>query len=117
MAMDLILVLFLATAGSCLAQEDGRSTADQRTATGSMVLIHGATFLMGIDAAQIPGVGKIFGINAPELFQDEVPKHRVTLRDFYIDQYLVTNVQFQRFTEANPEWQPNRMPRELDNGN
>ncbi len=82
-----------------------------------MVLVRGATFPMGIDAAQIPRLGKIFGIDAPELFQGMVPKHRVTLDDFSIDKYLVTNAQFQRFTNSKAEWQSNRIPAGLDNGN
>jgi formylglycine-generating enzyme len=82
-----------------------------------MALIRGVTTQMGIDATQIPGLEKTFDINAPQLFQDELPKHAVTLDDFYIDKYPVTNAQFKRFADANPEWQPDRIPPELHNGN
>jgi len=55
---------------------------------GSMVPVRGATAQVGIDAAQIPSLVESFGIDAPRLFEDEVPKHWVTVDDFYIDKYL-----------------------------
>ncbi len=121
----LILALFSSLPQDCLAQVESRSTpagaAQQangtNTAVGSMVLVRGGTVQIGIDATQIPSLEKTFDIDAPQLLQDEVPKHWVTLDDFYIDKRLVTNAQFKRFTDANPEWQPGLIPRELDNGN
>ena len=83
----------------------------------SMTHVRGGTLQIGIDATQIPSFQRIFDIGSPQLFQDEVPKHRVTLDDFYIDPCPVTNAQFQRFTDANPEWQPEGISRDLDNGN
>jgi len=82
-----------------------------------MVRLRGGTVQMGIEATQIPGLLKTFDIHAPQVFQDEVPKHSVTLDGFYFDKYLVTNAQFKSFTDANPEWQPDRIPREPHNGN
>jgi formylglycine-generating enzyme required for sulfatase activity len=82
-----------------------------------MVLVLGGTIQVGIDATEIQQFEKIFGIDTPQLFLDEVPRHWVTVNDFYIDKYLVTNSQFKRFTEANPEWQPGRIPPQIDNGN
>jgi formylglycine-generating enzyme required for sulfatase activity len=72
---------------------------------------------MGIDAKEIPRFQNIFGIDAAELFKDEVPKHWVTVGDFQIDKNLVTNAEFKKFTDANPEWQPDRVRSDLDNGN
>lgn len=88
-----------------------------RPAPGPMVRIHGATFSMGIDADQVSSFQKIFSIDAPQLFQDEVPKHEVTIDNYFIDQFPVTNAQFKRFTDVNPEWQPSQISRDLDNGN
>jgi formylglycine-generating enzyme required for sulfatase activity len=82
-----------------------------------MVLVRGATTQMGIDTAQIPSLVKTFNIGVPQLFQDEVPKHSVTIDDFYIDKYPVTNAEFKKFTDFNPEWRPDRIPRTLHNGN
>jgi len=94
-----------------------RQTNGTSTAIGSMVLVHGGTLEIGIDAAQIPRLQRIFDVDSPQLFQDEVPKHSVTIDDFYIDKYPVTNTQFKRFIDANPEWQADRIPHYLDNGN
>jgi sulfatase modifying factor 1 len=121
----LVLLLFLWLPSSCLAQIETRSmpgaraqdTRETSKAVGSMVLVRGATVQMGIDASEIPRFEKIFDIHVPQLFQDEVPRHGVTLDDFQIDKYPVTNAQFKRFTDANPEWQAGRIPAELDNGN
>jgi formylglycine-generating enzyme len=82
-----------------------------------MVLVRGATDQMGIDAGEIPRLAKTFNIDAPDLFQDEVPKHSVTIDDFYIDSYPVTNAEFKKFVDSNSEWQPDRIPRTLHNGN
>lgn len=81
-----------------------------------MVLVHGGTIDMGIDAGEIPRFQKFFDIHNTQLFQDELPKHSVTVSDFYIDKYLVTNRQFKRFTDANAAWQADRIRPELDNG-
>lgn len=86
-------------------------------ALDSMVLVHGGTLQIGIDAEQIPNLQKIFDVDNPQLFKDEVPKHSVTVEDFYIDTCPVTNAQFKRFTDGNPQWQPDRMLPDLDNGN
>ena len=82
-----------------------------------MAFVRGGTIQVGIDAAEIPRFQKIFDIDTAQLFQDEVPKHAVTVADFYIDKNLVTNSQFKTFTDANAKWRPGRVPSELDNGN
>ncbi|HSB76813.1 MAG TPA: formylglycine-generating enzyme family protein [Terriglobales bacterium] len=82
-----------------------------------MAWVRGGTIRVGIDASEIPRLAKIFAISRNELFQDEIPRHAITVGDFYLDKYLVTNAQFKRFTEANPEWRPGRVPARLDNGN
>jgi formylglycine-generating enzyme required for sulfatase activity len=82
-----------------------------------MVHVNGGTFEMGIDAGDIPHFEKIFAIHNMQLFQDELPKHPVTISDFLIDRYLVTNQEFRRFVDANAEWRPERIRAELDNGN
>jgi hypothetical protein len=50
-----------------------------------MVLVRGDTARMGIDAAQIPSRVKTFNIDVVQRFPDVVPKHSVTMDDFYID--------------------------------
>lgn len=82
-----------------------------------MVLIHGGAIDMGINADEIPRFQQIFDIHNTQLFQDELPRHAVTVDDFYLDKFPVTNRQFKRFTDANVEWYPDRVRPELDNGN
>jgi sulfatase modifying factor 1 len=121
----LILALFYSLFQGGFAQLESRSAPEDEakqtncssTTISSMVLVRGGTVQIGIDVTQIPSFQKIFDIDSPQLFQDEVPKHWVTLDEFYIDECPVTNAQFKSFTDANPEWQPDRIPRELDNGN
>jgi formylglycine-generating enzyme required for sulfatase activity len=91
--------------------------AQVKTGSGEMVLVRGGTMEMGIDANEIPGFQKIFGIDAAQLFQDEAGRHPVTVDDFYLDKNLVMNAEFKKFVDANPGWQPGRISSELDNGN
>lgn len=69
-----------------------------------MALIRGGTFQMGIDATDIPRFQKIFAIENAKLFAEELPRHTVNVKDFYIDKHLVTNGDFRRFVAANPKW-------------
>ena len=98
---------------TCLGHPPERPQ-DQRD---SMVPIHAATFPMGINRSEIRSYQKVFNIEHPQLFDDEVPRHSVMIGDFYLDKYLVTNDQFKRFLQANPLWQPGNIRREFDNGN
>jgi formylglycine-generating enzyme required for sulfatase activity len=106
------VVVLLLLVSNCLTQQKA-DTAKER----SMAFVGGGSFQVGIDLEEIPRFQKIFDISTPQLFQDEVPKHWVTLDDFYMDENLVTNAQFRVFVEANPEWQPGRLDSKLDNGN
>src|SRR5690242_5596826 len=92
------LALLFCFSAACCAQ----SSTTPAGQDDSMVLIHGATFQMGIDAAEIPRFQKIFNIDHPQLFNDELPKHTVTVGDFYLDKHLVTNAQFKAFLDAKP---------------
>ena len=41
----------------------------------------------------------------------------VYVEEFYIDLYLVTNAQYKKFVDANPEWQKAKAPNEFCTGN
>ena len=45
------------------------------------------------------------------------PGRTVYVNEFYIDIYLVTNAQYKKFVEENPEWQKINIPDELHDGN
>lgn len=82
-----------------------------------MILIPGATFRMGTNAAEIPHLQQIFGVQRAELFEAEVPQHTVTLSDYYLDKDEVTNAQFKKFLDRNPLWRQDRIPAKYQNGN
>lgn len=77
---------------------------NQDTSTNGMILIKGGTFDMGGDNDQAS--------------EDEYPKHKVTLGDFYMDETEVTNAQFKKFVDATgyvttaekkPDWEQMKM--------
>ena len=74
----------------------------------SMVLISGATFQMGTEPSEIAHLQQVFGIKRADLFSAEVPRHTVTIDSFYLDRYEVTNSQFKKFVDKNPQWRQDR---------
>jgi len=74
---------------------------------GTMVLIPGATFQMGIEEHELEELAEM-GKKVPHMgmvqsrwwFGDEMPMHKVTLASFFIDIYEATNAQYIRFVEA-----------------
>jgi len=110
----LFLFIILAMSAGVVAQSRG---AAKISPDADMVLVHGGSIQVGIDAAEIPHFEDVFGVREAELYQDEVPRHAVTVDDFWLDRNLVTNAEFRRFAEAKPEWGPGRVPAEIDNGN
>jgi len=64
----------------------------------------------------IPAGEFIMGSPEGEGGDDEHPQHTVFLDAFYIDAYEVTNAQFKKFLEANPQWRKDKIEREYHNG-
>ena len=67
-----------------------------------MILIPAGEFQMGCGDRDAPS--------------NEKPMHTVYLGDFYIDKYPVTNAQYKRFIDANPQWRKDHIPRKYHNG-
>ncbi len=82
-----------------------------------MVHLAGRTITVGIDASDIGRFQRLFSVSVAQLFEEAVPKHKVKVRSFFIDKYLVTNSQFKKFVDGSPEWQRGKVPVQLDNGN
>ena len=56
------------------------------------------------------------GNHNPDTGNNEQPIHTVDVDAFYIDQYEVTNAQYKKFVDANPQWQKDRIDRKLHDG-
>jgi formylglycine-generating enzyme required for sulfatase activity len=68
------------------------------------------------DIALIPAGEFEMGGNASNAESDEKPAHTVDVEAFYIDKYEVTNVQYKKFADANPQWQKDNIPHKIHNG-
>ena len=66
-----------------------------------MVLIPAGEFQLGGDSGEA----------------NEMPVHTVYVDAFYIDAYPVTNADYKKFVDANPEWQKHRIPEKYHDGN
>ncbi len=72
-----------------------------------MVWIQGGHFLMGTDAKKLPELEKL-GRNVPHMnehnaaywFSDEIPRHPVNVKSFWMDAHEVTNRQYREFVMA-----------------
>ena len=51
-----------------------------------------------------------------EKYDAEKPVHKVTVGEFYLDKYEVTNAQWKKFVGTNPKWQKGRIDRQYHDG-
>ena len=56
------------------------------------------------------------GSNDPEAENDEQPVHTVYVDAFFMDQHEVTNLEYQEFLLANPQWQTEKIDSKFHNG-
>lgn len=88
--------------------------AEERKAApppAGMVLIPAGEFWMGSDEQDTEGRQEEFGFRQP-MYEDEHPRHRRDLPDFYIDRHEVSNAEYKRFlsetgSDAPPPWVQN----------
>ena len=90
--------------------------AQQNRETNGPVSIPGGTFLMGSEAAAVPELRVRYAVTFPNVFENEVPAHKVTVADFRMDPDEVTNARFSSFLDANPEWHQGTFPAARHNG-
>jgi formylglycine-generating enzyme required for sulfatase activity len=112
MMRDVLKLCLIATLFGDVAAQPAVSTLPP----ANMALIPGATYEIGTDAADFPKLMEKFGIKRAALFEEETPKHRVTIGSFYLDRFEVTNSQFKRFIEQNPTWQKEKIAAGYHNG-
>ncbi len=67
-----------------------------------LIFIPAGSFLMGTLEEDIPILMKKFGGDRV-WYGGEMPQHQVYVGDFHIAKYPVTNVEYKRFVDANPE--------------
>ena len=73
-------------------------------------------FITGKDGAPmvlIPAGDFQMGSN---VYDNEKPIHNVYLDDFYMDVYEVTNAQYKKFVDANPQWRKDGIHRKYHDG-
>lgn len=66
---------------------------------GEMILIPAGEFIMGSNRTDTEGLKEKYGF-IKSLFLDEHPQHKVGLKDYYLDKYEVTNIQYKEFVLA-----------------
>ena len=82
----------------------------------NMVLVEGESFIMGTSAEIIDSLADHYGFPR-DFIGSEFPPHLVIISPFYIDRYEVSNEDFKKFLDDNPEWQKNNISDSLHNGN
>lgn len=84
-----------------------------------MILVPAGPFTMGSDKVDTEQQGAEFG-SAKPWYLDEHPEHQVTLPNYFIDRFEITNNQFKRFIDASrahpPEiWEGDTYPKGYGN--
>src|SRR3954453_10155671 len=77
---------------------------DDRTAR-----LPGGAFRMGSDTKDLLRQFPAAGEGLKSMLLAETPAHPVTLPPFHMDRFVVTNAEFQRFTQSRPEWRKERV--------
>lgn len=81
-----------------------------------MQFVPGAGFRMGTDLAELDGIRIATGMQSNEPLMSEVPGHDVSVSDFYIDTFSVTNQNYAEFVKGVPAWRKERVDTSLHNG-
>ena len=88
----------------------GKATGGNQAAAEITTQVDGRTMVL------IPGGEFEMGSEDGDADPDEQPVHTVHVDAFYMDTHEVTNLDYKKFVLANPQWQKDRIPRSLHNG-
>ena len=68
------------------------------------------------DTMFIPAGEFEMGSNDTDAEDDEKPRHNVYIDAFHIDRYEVTNAEYKKFVDADPQWQKDRISEKYHDG-
>jgi formylglycine-generating enzyme required for sulfatase activity len=114
--MDGGLARMEAPVSAVLLEQVQRLKAFVESDGATRVAIPGGTFLMGTPADAIPMLRDRYGVRFPGVFENEAPRHRVTVRAFLLDRREVTKADFAAFVGAVPQWRKQNVAPALQNG-
>lgn len=98
----LVLLMILGLAGLALTRAGSQSATKTSSTDGKqMVRVLAGEFRMGTSAEQAAALKAQFGPQAAAL-SAEMPQTTVNLPEFYLDQTVVTNAEYKKFLDANP---------------
>jgi formylglycine-generating enzyme required for sulfatase activity len=96
---------FFVLAMLCLVVACGASVETRTSASDDKVMVRvpAGEFVMGLSDAQERALVETQGAS-PGSFKFEKPAHTVNVAAFWIDRYLVTNQEYKKFIDANPDY-------------
>ena len=106
------IVLFVSIDGCARAP----SPATDSNSQDKMRFVPGATYRTGSDLVELDKIMQATGLRTVEPLMPEVPSHNVSVSDFYMDTFDVTNEEFSEFVRAVPEWSLENADASLHNG-
>ena len=97
----LLIIGLLSVAGRGDDGDDDTEIANSQPVIDRVIVPEG---MVSIPASEFQ-----MGSNDPEADNDEQPVHTVSIDAFFMDKYEVTNLEYQQFVLANPDWQKDRI--------
>lgn len=81
-----------------------------------MQFVAGGTYRMGTDMHDLQHVLVLTGMQSVEPLLPEVPSREVTVEEFWLDTFDVSNQRFHEFVESVPKWRKEQLDLSLHNG-